>query len=84
MTAPVQRTDIDQLERPNRQRFSRRCDFHPGITQEVTPKYVPMIPTTVPESFHRDGWAYDEKIDAGCENHHEKIAVGTASGVISP
>jgi hypothetical protein len=29
----------------------------------VLPAYAPMIPTQVPEPFHRDGWVYDEKVD---------------------
>lgn len=27
------------------------------------PKSEPMIPTLVPKPFHRDGWAYEEKVD---------------------
>ena len=27
------------------------------------PQYAPMIPTQVPEPFHRDGWVYEEKVD---------------------
>jgi bifunctional non-homologous end joining protein LigD len=27
------------------------------------PQYSPMIPTQVPEPFHRDGWVYEEKVD---------------------
>jgi hypothetical protein len=29
----------------------------------MIPQYVPMIPTQVPEPFHRDGWVYEEKVD---------------------
>jgi bifunctional non-homologous end joining protein LigD len=29
----------------------------------VLPEYAPMIPTQVPEPFHRDGWVYEEKVD---------------------
>jgi bifunctional non-homologous end joining protein LigD len=29
----------------------------------VVPQYAPMIPTLVPEPFHRDGWIYEEKVD---------------------
>jgi hypothetical protein len=27
----------------------------------VLPEYV--IPTQIPEPFHRDGWVYEEKVD---------------------
>jgi hypothetical protein len=29
----------------------------------VVPQYAPMIPTLVPEPFHRDGWIYEENVD---------------------
>jgi bifunctional non-homologous end joining protein LigD len=29
----------------------------------VTIQYAPIIPTQVPEPFHRDGWVYEEKVD---------------------
>jgi ATP-dependent DNA ligase len=29
----------------------------------VIPHYAPMIPTLVPEPFHRPGWIYEEKVD---------------------
>ena len=29
----------------------------------MIPKYAPMIPTQVRQSFHREGWVYEEKID---------------------
>jgi len=31
----------------------------------MIPQYAPMIPTQVPEPFHRYGWVYEEKVD-GC------------------
>lgn len=30
---------------------------------EALPQYAPMIPTLVPEPFHRPGWVYEEKVD---------------------
>jgi hypothetical protein len=27
------------------------------------PQHTPMAPTLVREPFHRDGWAYEEKVD---------------------
>jgi bifunctional non-homologous end joining protein LigD len=29
----------------------------------MIPEYALMIPTQVPEPFHRDGWVYEEKVD---------------------
>jgi bifunctional non-homologous end joining protein LigD len=29
----------------------------------MLPRYMPMVPTQVPEPFHRDGWVYEEKVD---------------------
>jgi bifunctional non-homologous end joining protein LigD len=28
----------------------------------MIPQYVPMIPTLVPDPFHRSGWVYEEKV----------------------
>ena len=29
----------------------------------MIPPYAPMIPSQVPDPFHRDGWVYEEKVD---------------------
>ena len=29
----------------------------------MLPRYAAMIPTLVPNPFHRDGWIYEEKVD---------------------
>src|SRR4051794_21098277 len=34
-----------------------------GTLKSVVPHYAPMIPTLVAKPFHRDGWAYEEKVD---------------------
>ena len=37
--------------------------LHADANESVIPQYTPMAPTLVREPFHRDGWAYEEKVD---------------------
>jgi hypothetical protein len=34
-----------------------------------------MIPTQVPEPFHRDGWVYEEKVECGWIARREHLEV---------
>ena len=39
----------------------------------MIPQCAPMIPTQMPEPFHRDVWVYEEKVD-GWRSSHTRTA----------
>jgi ATP-dependent DNA ligase len=50
----------------------------------VVPSYAPMIPTQVPEPFHRDGWIYEEKVDGWrilAYNDGQRVRLVSRTGV---